>query len=547
MGGAGRTARGLLRFAAILRILRAGAKGDGMRSETGHVGANLAVWGGLIALVALAMAALPEGLEIRWWVWVGGVAWLSLWVVAILNLSDGASRAFVAGTLRKSTYMQIYTTLTRRNVTGVWRRVCAAADDRDSVPALLRAALTWRLYDAALLIAVAYPIALPVAQWIATGEAARIGSAVLAEPAAFWWERAAVLGAFAVLILGLVGRKLAAASSRDAVRWTADWLLVAAAAVAVAVAAVVGAGVGAVAAVGAVAVGAALGVAVAAVAGVGPGAFAAAIVCAFAVLFVVANAIGIATAVAGAGAGAAVLVILRLDARGRPRAARAGLTGGIAVALVLCAALIDWTAVPDEARSVFLLLGALPLLNALFDTASYAVTLAFLRRGLRARLPLLWGLADLAVACGLFLALGAALVAAMHGLNRLAGVPLLDLGALLSGVRAAPGDYVWLYLMLFSTILPTALHLAVSLLGVQGVWPRAWRRPVADWIGQADRSPLRAVRAALALSLVWWVPLALLGAALWGLWAVGGGAIRAALGLYLEGLLWIAQGPVGAL
>jgi hypothetical protein len=70
---------------------------------------------------------------------------------------------------------------------------------------------------------------------------------------------------------------------------------------------------------------------------------------------------------------------------------------------------------------------------------------------------------------------------------------------------------------------------------------------VAGWIAGADTTPRTAVIAALALSLVWWLPLALLGAALWALWALGGSAVRAALVAYLDGLLWIAQVPVGAL
>jgi hypothetical protein len=244
----------------------------------------------------------------------------------------------------------------------------------------------------------------------------------------------------------------------------------------------------------------------------------------------------------------AALVIVFFDARlGRPTIARMLLIAALILNVVVVVSVLDWPAKQESARLLFLFLGVLPLLNALFDTVSYAVTLTFLRRGLRARLPLLWGVADLAVACVLFLALGATLVAAVHGLNGLAGVPLLDLGALFAGVYTAPWDYVWLYLMLFSTILPTALHFLVSLLGLQGVWPRAWRRPVADWIGEADRSPLQAVRAALALSLIWWLPLALLGAALWALWALLGDVIRTALGLYFEGLMWIARVPVGAL
>ena len=331
-------------------------------SETGHIGVNTGVWGVVTGALVAALLALPA----PWWVWAGALAWLALWLTALLGLSDGASRGFLAGTLRKSTYTQIYTTLTRRNVMGLWRRLCDPADDRTGLPALFRAALSWRLAGWVLLIALVYTLALTLT---------------------------------------------------------------------------------------------------------GPG--------------------------------------------------------------------TAWSAVP--------LLAALTLVNALFDALSVAATLALLRHGLRTRFPLPWAMLDLAVACLLFLALGAALVAVIRGLSGFAGVPILDLGALLAGLSTAPGDYWWLYAMLFSTILPTALHFAVSLAGLQGVWPRAWRRPVAGWIEAAPESPAYAVRAALALGLVWTVPLLLLGGALWALWAMGGGLIRAALARYLDWLVWIAGGPVGAL
>lgn len=197
--------------------------------------------------------------------------------------------------------------------------------------------------------------------------------------------------------------------------------------------------------------------------------------------------------------------------------------------------------------SIFVFLGVLPLLNALFDTASYAVTLSLMKRGLRSSVPWLWGLLDLVIACGLFLALGLTLVVVLHGLNELAGVPLVDFPALFAGVRDAPGDYVWLYLMLFSTILPTALHALLSLLGVQGLWPRGPRRVVAGWVEGAPASPLAAIRAGLALAGVWMGPLLVLGAAIWGLWALGGGAVIWALGQYFDALLWLAAIPVGAI
>lgn len=109
-----------------------------------------------------------------------------------------------------------------------------------------------------------------------------------------------------------------------------------------------------------------------------------------------------------------------------------------------------------------------------------------------------------------------------------------------------PGQYVWLYLMLFSTIVPTPVNGLVSLLGLQGVWPRVWRRPVAGWIDRAAESPVQAVRAGIALGLIWAQPLIGIGAILWGLWALGGGVVAWVLDRYFDLLLWIAAVPVGA-
>jgi hypothetical protein len=81
------------------------------------------------------------------------------------------------------TYTQIYTTLTRRLLMPLWAALCDEPGNpkqmeraRIPVATLFRHALTWRLYDKALLIAVAYPILLPVLQWLVTGDAAMIGS-----------------------------------------------------------------------------------------------------------------------------------------------------------------------------------------------------------------------------------------------------------------------------------------------------------------------------------------------------------------------------------
>ncbi len=215
--------------------------------------------------------------------------------------------------------------------------------------------------------------------------------------------------------------------------------------------------------------------------------------------------------------------------------------------IIFFAIAIDWSTIPKGRRSLFLFLAVLPLLNALFDVISYAATLSLTRRGLQARLPILYGLADLVLACVLFLALGATLVAAIHALNLLAGVPFIDLPALFEGVTSTPGAYFWLYAMPFSTILPTALHFSLRLLGLQGIWPRAPRRRGALWIEAADRSALHAFWASFALGMIWALPLAALCVFLWALWWFAAPGVIWLLSRYLDALIWIAANPVGAI
>jgi hypothetical protein len=513
-----------------------------------EIGQALTVWAAVAgAIFAAAITALFATVPV--WGWITLIAFGLLTGTALLSFSDLASRNFLAGTLRHRTYTQIYTTLTRRMLLPLWAALCDEPGnpkqmerERIPVPTLFRHALTWRLYDRALLIAVAYPVLLPVLQWLVTGAAALIGNFEFMPAAPFWWERTTILSGIAFCMIGVVLQKRMSTSRQLSVRNAGyRFLLLTFSITGVfAIAFLVAGHVLFTAAVAVLLIGS---VVAASVLG-GTVAFAMAVTFAFAILayqdalyaylVLVSVAFGVTFAV------------IRLTTYGRHDAA-----GGVAtifVPLVVIAAivLLDFKEVSPARRSLFLFLAVLPLLNTLFDTLSYAVTLTLMRRGLRSRLPLLWGLLDLAIACLLFLALGATLIVVIHGLNTLAGAPLVDLPALLAGIHERPGDYIWLYAMLFSTILPTALHGLLSLLGVQGLWPRAWRRPVAAWVEAAPASALAYLRAGLALGLIWTLPLLALGAVLWLLWALGGAAVTALLGRYFDLLLWLAAVPVGA-
>ena len=217
------------------------------------------------------------------------------------------------------------------------------------------------------------------------------------------------------------------------------------------------------------------------------------------------------------------------------------------ISLIGCAFWLDWAAIPDDRRSLFIFLAMLPIFNALFDVLSYALTLSLVRYGLNSSRPWVWGLVDLALAFVLLLALGATLVIVIHGLNLLAGVPFIDLSALFGGIHDRPSDYFWLYLMLFSTLLPTGLHALISLISLQGWAPRWLRATLGSWINQASESPLYAIGASFALGVVWAVPVAGAITLVWFCLHFGWDFLSVIGEWYFKFLLHLAAIPIGAI
>lgn len=200
---------------------------------------------------------------------------------------------------------------------------------------------------------------------------------------------------------------------------------------------------------------------------------------------------------------------------------------------------LDWTGVQDGPRAVFLFLGVLPLVNAVFDVISYGVTLILMQLGLRRRAFLL-GLLDVAVAVVLFLALGATLVVVVATMERVTGAEFLDLGGLL----AQAGDwrtYWWVYAMLFSTALPTLVHLVVASLSLS-----AWATPeVRGWLrAQIERACAGDLGAELlsgcSVGALWFLCIAGPGLLLLGALFVGQDLLLLLLDRYRDWLLSVA-------
>lgn len=319
----------------------------------------------------------------------------------------------------------------------------------------------WTLLDTALLFAFLYPIGLLVILWAVVGGEGRIGALVVLSDDVSAWIRWAVAASFAAMMLGRLSGRVGfiwlGFFSLLAVFWLTEDLRSGAAFVFAGAGAVVIAGAGAFAVV---------------VAGAAAFAFGGAV----------------AGAVAFAGAFAVAVAVAWAVRRGRAWLGYLALVAGALGLLVLAAAI----PIPEQrvgaVAAWLLFLGVLPLLNGVFDWLSIGVTRWCLRRGVRSgRSALIWGGADLGVALLLFTGLGFSLILTVHAMNSVAAVPLLDLQGLFDDLRREEtrGDYIWLYAMIFSTVVPTGLHLALSAFSLIAMIPGSWRRTVRGWIVRA--------------------------------------------------------------
>lgn len=292
-----------------------------------------------------------------------------------------------------------------------------------------RRAWSWPLLDLSLRLAVAYPLLTLVVAWSVLGTDGKLGSLVVL-PAAGWGFRAGALAGL-VLVFWLTERRFRAATQGKRYRAFAYSALATA-----------------------VAVGGAFG---GALAGVGAFAVAVAVAAAFAVASAFAFPLPFPRAAVFAGALADAI------RRGFSRSlAYAGLVTFLLAALLLAAR--HSPGIGEAGATLILFLGVLPLLNAVLDFLSIGLTRFLLRRGAVSGGfgALGWALGDLFSALGFFALLGLALLTMVQWLNALGAAPLLDLAALFADLRADPGAYWWLYVTIFSTLLPTLLHLVLA-------------------------------------------------------------------------------------
>lgn len=158
----------------------------------------------------------------------------------------------------------------------------------------------------------------------------------------------------------------------------------------------------------------------------------------------------------------------------------------------------------NAGQSVVLFLGIFPIVNAVFDYLSYGVTIWLVRSGLRQRIlsTLVFWFLDAVFAGTIFLALSAVLVGIVAALNRVSGGAMFDVGMVLTGLETTPEQYWWVFGMIFSTLVPTLVHLGIVALSMITWVPPQIRMPIEAGIAGRAESGLRFQLAALATTTV---------------------------------------------
>lgn len=400
----------------------------------------------------------------------------------------------------------------------------ADRDHPDFYPASRRTAWSGRLMDLTLVIALGYPSLSLLLQWVVTNDGEMVGLIIL--PDTRWELRYATICGIGFILFSvyrlassprtltqiiwfaitLASCSVVAFTISGAVLGTVEITFLGAATIAFA-GVFAGAGARAFTDTGAFSVG---------------GIFASGGAEAFAGTFVVAFAIGISSATISVGA-VAIAVALAIDWLGDRLQKPAFFTGLWATAAI---AIISFSVLSEAADSlqhhgVIIFIGFLPLLNGLTDFVSCGASRWFLRRAEQQTDPLArlrnWGY-DFAVALASLIVLIGGLIALLTFAVPLDGEHLLHPITAIQDIRANPGAYWWLGVMVFTTFLPTLLHFIVALYAFLPAPRRVWIAEALESGDDAERK-LAYVWHASFLTLRWWLPtMILVQGSLW-FWA----------------------------
>ncbi|MEO1222099.1 MAG: hypothetical protein AAFY42_12220 [Pseudomonadota bacterium] len=425
------------------------------------------------------------------------------------NLKDSPrTRALFETWLTHDTVGTAYRSLLRVGLNWLDERLCSEAE-RELPVTDGRRAWSTRLLSVMLVLALAYPILSLLIRWT-FANSGMVGGLPVLPPDDRDWLRYATLGLIVLSLIILNAARQSSSRMRLALQIVAFGAYLGFLVLAFAFS---GAGVAAVA-VGFVALLAFVGAL--ASSGLFAVAFAASLACVVAFEL-------ITTASAAAGAvGGAIFGARAIGMRMNRLASQQGwptlLLGDFGLlALVLAGvALALSPGISEGNRGAILFIGILPLFNGLADFASIGLTRWSLQRGVEGRGPLpVFGVIDVLGAVVIFLALGCGIISFIHVFTPRDGIPLIDLGVLFAELTdpETRGQYWWLLFTLFSTLIPTIVHLIIWAIAFFTVFPGFVQRHVARLVAAAAEdvtaSRMSGVILSTALTLAIIVPVAL--------------------------------------
>ncbi|MEP3329302.1 hypothetical protein [Sedimentitalea sp.] len=448
-----------------------------------HLGFVCAIIGSVVAVLGVFQ---PPG-----WVWALSLLWVFLF--GLLNYDHHRDRVSILHGLKRRDNALVYTWLVDVMLGGM-RRMLSPKDaendpkpvnsriaqfgwflaprarDLDDLKHLQASTFSWPVMDAALKIAVIYPLLMLLCQWGITGRDTGIGAVTILFAEDRAWLRAALVCPVAALT---VTRILASASQKRVFEEASDWLYFLSGAVALA---------------GAFAIS-------------GAGAFA--ISGALALAFAFAVAVGYGCSHGKGGRAYFIFVV------------------AVWASLVVASGL-SANALETDRRALVFAIGLLPLINAIFDFLSYGITLGLIRYG-RGQRNLLTGLVwvfDGVVAVLLLIGLGLVLSGTNALINLLSGQEFIALRSVFDDLKTPEGraDYTWLTLTLLSTLVPTLVHLVLVFLSAFTWVPQRFKIWIARGIEDQDTGDLATLggsAAAATLGALW---AAFVACGLWLMW-----------------------------
>jgi len=151
----------------------------------------------------------------------------------------------------------------------------------------------------------------------------------------------------------------------------------------------------------------------------------------------------------------------------------------------------------------FIMIGLVPVVNAIFDFGSIGLTRWALRSGLKkvGINTIVYSMFDLIAALLIFVMLGCFSIAVFHFVNEVAasvpsssGVPVIDLDShpnrnIFHSLASDPERHWWLYVTFLSTLLPTFVHASVAVWAAgPSLLSSSLRTKVKEGFSQAPRT-----------------------------------------------------------